>query len=202
MWRSNIYLHDPADFQNGDRGRRRGLSTNRPEMSSVPVSLPKNAANLKGCGKVLCWLAFSISVGVITEARDITLCDLASHGFEGRLISLRSRLLFTMHGIYLLGDSCVTKGQHSAALLFPGERTAPPVRFDVDPSAISQLRPFFRTTGDQAFACGVLSGQVFYKKGFRLRHDNGISFGNGFGEHGTLEAAFVLQSVKEIHQCD
>ena len=67
---------------------------------------------------------------------------------------------------------------------------------------MARLRPFFRTTGGQAIACGVFSGQVFYKKGFHLKSSGGITVGNGFGEHGTLQAAFVLQSVAEIRVCD
>jgi hypothetical protein len=63
------------------------------------------------------------------------------------------------------------------------------------------LRPFYRFTGGAAIACAVLSGQVFYKKGFRLRHIGGFPMGNGYGEDGRLQRAFVLQAVDEIHSC-
>jgi hypothetical protein len=107
-----------------------------------------------------------------------------------------------MHGTALLGDKCAGNGQHGAELLFPGEKGAPPVAFELDPSSEQRMTPFLRVNGGAAVVCAVRSGQIFYKKGFRLRHINGFPTGNGFGEDGRLERAFVLQAVEEIHSCD
>jgi hypothetical protein len=150
----------------------------------------------------LCGLIVSVVVAGGAPTGNITVCDLKPRAFEGRLISVKGRLLFTMHGAYLLGDSCASRGQHSAALAYPGDQGAPSVRFRLDPTALSQLRPFFRTTGGQAIACGAFSGEVFYKVGFHLRKFGDIAVGNGFGENGALQATFVLQSVVDIHPCD
>jgi hypothetical protein len=131
-------------------------------------------------------------------AGDLTPCDFTPNALAGELISVRGSAIFTMHGAVLFSGSCANKGQHSAALMFPGERGTPLVAFELDPSAVARLRPFFRTSGGQAIASGVFSGEVFYKRGFHLKRSNGVTVGNGFGEHGTLRAAFVLQSVAEI----
>jgi hypothetical protein len=141
------------------------------------------------------------AVGGIGATHVVSICDLRPPAYDGMRISLSTRMLFTMHGANLLGDLCSGSGQHGAALLFPGEKTAPRVKFGLDPSAVPMLRPFFRTTGGSAIACAVLSGQVFYKKGFRLRTFGNIPIGNGFGENGELRTAFVLQSVAEIGDC-
>jgi len=106
-----------------------------------------------------------------------------------------------MHGVSLFSSACATKGQHAANLMLPGDKDSPPVSFKLDQNAMARLKPFFRTTGGQAIACGVFSGQVFYKKGFRLKRFGGDSIGNGFGENGRLRAAFVLRSIEEIHAC-
>jgi len=150
--------------------------------------------------RVLLWcLILSVA---IAEAKDLTPCDLTLGAFEGRLISVSGRALFTMHGGYLLGDTCTGKGRVGAALVFPGDSGIPSVGFKLDPSTMERLRPFFRTTGGQAIACGVFSGQAFYRAGFRLRHFGDIAIGNGFGENGKLRTAFVLKSVAEIRACD
>ena len=143
-----------------------------------------------------------LAVATHVAAREITPCDLTPHAFEDQLVTISARALFTMHGAYLLGSSCTGKGQYSAALLLPGEKGSPLVSFELDPSSLASLKPFFRTTGGQAFACGLFSGRVFYKKGFRLRHFDEITIGNGFGEHGTLQAGFVIESVKDVRACD
>jgi len=135
-------------------------------------------------------------------AKDLTPCDLVPNNFAGRPISVKGSLLFTMHDATLFSKSCVNKGQHSTALMYPNGRGAPPVAFTLESSTLARLEPFFRPTGAPAIACGVFSGQVFYKKGFHLKHFNEITIGNGFGEHGTLRAAFVIRAVSEIHSCD
>lgn len=136
------------------------------------------------------------------QARATTICDLQARAYDGGRISLNTRMLFTMHGSYLLGDKCPGRAQHSAALLFPGVEGAPQVPFELDPTAISKLRPFYRTTGGSAIACAVLSGEVIYKKGFRLRHIGGVAVGNGYGEDGRLQRAFILEAVQMIHGCE
>jgi hypothetical protein len=153
--------------------------------------------------RVLVWgLIFSAAVAEATGGRDLTPCDLTPGALEGRLISVSGRALFTMHGAYLLGDTCNAKGRQGAALVFPDGKDTPPVGFQLDPSTMERLRPFFRTRGGQAIACGIFSGQAFYRAGFRLRRFGDIAIGNGFGENGTLRTAFVLKSVAEIHVCD
>jgi hypothetical protein len=145
-----------------------------------------------------------VAIAGIGAARGVTICDLKPPVYSGKPILLSTRMLFTMHGAYLLGDQCPGSGQHAAALLFPGEEGAPPVSFELEQSAVSRLRPFYRTTGGSAVACAVLSGQVFYKKGFRLRHAGAggdVPIGNGYGEDGRLQRAFVLEAVQEIHGC-
>lgn len=138
----------------------------------------------------------------VSDAADLTPCDIIPNAFRGTQISVTGSVIFTMHGAVLFSKSCTNRGQHSAALMFPAEKGAPPVAFELEPSAMERLRPFFRLTGGQAIACGVFSGEVFYKRGFRLKRFDGITVGNGFGEHGTLQAAFVLKSVEAIRVCD
>jgi hypothetical protein len=149
----------------------------------------------------LLWCFLLATVGGCA-ARAATICDLQPPAYDGKRILLNTRMLFTMHGTYLLGDKCPGKSQHSAALLFPGDEGAPQVPFALDPSAIPRLRPFYRLTGGSAIACAVVSGEVIYKKGFRLRHIDGVPTGNGYGEDGRLQRAFILEAVQEIHGCE
>ena len=151
--------------------------------------------------RLFCFIGLAAAGGV-SDVPSITSCDLVAPAHAGKRITLSARLLFTMHGAYILGDSCTSRGQHGAALLFPGKKGAPPVIFELDASALSRLQPFFRTTGGQSVACAILSGQVFYKKGFQLQHFGEITIGNGFGENGRMQTGFVLQSVENIHSCN
>jgi hypothetical protein len=135
-------------------------------------------------------------------AAEVTPCDLVPNALVGATISVRADVIFTMHGAVLFSRSCTSKGQHSAVLMFPGDPGAPPVSFGLDPLTMAHLRPFFRTTGGQAVACGVFSGRVFYKKGFHLKTFRDVAIGNGFGENGAFRAAFVLKSAEEVHVCN
>jgi hypothetical protein len=152
-------------------------------------------------------VAFHISLAIAAFAAAdglaaVTPCDFDSGKHGGQVIEVSTKLLFTMHGTFLVADLCTTKGQHSAALAFPGDPGVPKVPYSLDSQAIAQLRPFFRTTGGQAIACAVVNGELVYKSKFKLQHINGDVIGNGFGAEGRLRAAFILQSVNSIRPCE
>jgi hypothetical protein len=131
---------------------------------------------------------------------ELTPCDFNA-AFDGKQALVRAAVGFTTHGGYLLPEGCEGKGQ-SAALLFPNERGAPKVDFQLNTHAIDQLRPFFRTTGGSSKACGLFVGQIAFKRRFRLRQEGGGPQGNGYGSRGTSRFGFVLRSISDVRACE
>jgi hypothetical protein len=135
----------------------------------------------------------------------LSVCDLTQPApFLGKLVTIKARMLFTMHGSYLLAENCVIKDQKYAqdvAVYWPTSNY-PRVEFDADPHAASLLAPFFVGPVDHPkHACATLIGQVFYKRFFHLHQFGAGPQGNGFGHRGALRRAFVIQSIMEIHSC-
>src|ERR1700722_9718337 len=114
------------------------------------------------------------------NADEVTVCDL-NHPtrFLSKRVSASGRFVFTMHGAFLVADSCSDQSQ-DVVILFPKAAGTPAVNFDLDQSAMDSLKPFFRTTGGSASACGALIGQLFYKKSFHSRSEGSGPEGNGF----------------------
>ena len=149
-------------------------------------------------------LLFLLITSILPGATDgeITLCDLGDHSsFEGKRLSIRGRLGFTMHGTAFLPEPC-KNSPPGVAVLFPGNENSPKVEFTFDPQTLERLSLFFRPTGGSATACGVLTGKLFYKRDFRLRREGAGPQGNGYGPRGALRWGFVLEFVGEIHPCD
>ncbi len=154
--------------------------------------------------RVLQFIVISAGIALGAPGKEITVCDLTSYkSIEGAQVSIRGHVGFTMHGAAFLDESC-QKSPPGIALLYPDPGTAnsPKVDFALDPKALDPLKPFFRTTGGSAVACGVLNGRLFYKKRFRLHQEGAGPQGNGFGPRGALRWALVIQSIGEIHACD
>jgi len=105
-------------------------------------------------------LATSLAYG--EGGKEIGLCEVFNtKPLESQHVSVRGRIGFTMHGMFLLSDEC--KGtKPSVVVLFPNVDGTPPVRFALDPQINSQLRPFVRPSGGTAVACGVLDGAISY----------------------------------------
>ena len=138
----------------------------------------------------------------VAESKPMTLCDLAEFkGFEGQLITVKGRILFSMHGAAFVRDKCKLS-QPGIALLYPLDRTAPSVDFQLDSHAVEKLTPYTRSTGGVAIACATLTGQLAVTKKFRLRQYGGGPQGNGFGSRGTLRLAMVIKSVDQIEPCE
>jgi len=145
------------------------------------------------------FLAVAVPPG--STASKLSVCDIMHAGrFAHSDVVISGRILFTMHGAFLTTDSC-PDSSYDLVLLYPKSVGAPPVPFDLDPSAIGKLKNFFRPSGGTAAACGVLSGRVFYKKRFHSRPEGAGPVGNGFGPRGAFRAAFVLRSVDAAHAC-
>jgi hypothetical protein len=115
-------------------------------------------------------------------------------------VVVESRILFTMHGTFLTTDACADHS-YDIVILYPGVEGTPQVAFKLAPETTERLGPFFRPSGGSAVACGLLNGQVFYKKHFRSKIFGAGPVGNGFGPRGAFRVAFVLQSVSEIRDC-
>src|SRR6266566_4030222 len=112
----------------------------------------------------------SIQLAAAAPSGTISTCDLVHpEDFVGKLVRINVVMGFTMHGMYLLSDSCNRTDVQDAVVLFPKTDDTPKVDFDLDPHAVQMLPPFLRPTGGTANACGVLTGQLFYKKNFRSR---------------------------------
>jgi hypothetical protein len=120
--------------------------------------------------------------------------------FQGTVVAIESRALFTIHGAFLSMDGCPDQS-FDIVILYPGIEGTPPTNFKLAPGTLEQLKPFYRTNGGTAAACGVLRGQVFYKKHFRSKRFGAGPVGDGFGPRGAFKVAFVLESVVDIHQC-
>ena len=129
------------------------------------------------------------------------LCSVKSvQSLAGRRLTVKARLGFTAHGMFLLTDRCLRKTP-SAVVLNPHDPGAPSVAFQGDKDVMERLRPFLRLTGGATVACGELSGEFAYKKDFKAKRFGGGPQGNGFGPRGAFRLAFVLQSVTEISAC-
>ena len=126
-------------------------------------------------------ILFVIAVVATAAPIEITPCDFNAGRHEGELVKVSAKILFTKHGVFLIADHCSSKGQHAAALMYPGDKGIPKVSYDLDPQALIQLRPFYRTNCGRAIACGVLLGEVVYKSRFRLKRSHGDVTRNGFG---------------------
>jgi hypothetical protein len=152
--------------------------------------------------RAVVFLFFSaVTAAAWPEASTVSVCDIMHQGPEStKPVRVMSRMLFTRHGVFLTTDSCV---DHSfdIVLLYPGIEGTPPVPFSLDLESMRLLGPFLRPTGGTAAGCAVLDGRVVYKKGFRAKERGAGPQGNGFGPRGAFRVAFVLQSVKEIHDC-
>ena len=153
--------------------------------------------------EIILFQLFLLGTAVVFGAtdREITLCDLGNpSSFEGGRVSIRGRIGFTMHGTAFLPEPC-KNSLPGVAVLFPGKENSPNVEFVLDPQALARLSPFFGPTGGSSTACGVLTGQLFYKRDFRVRQEGGGPQGNGYGPRGALRWGFVIESVREIHAC-
>ena len=146
-------------------------------------------------------LAFIVTAGVAVAADPIVsgcnLIDNSPGQLEGKLVSIRGRVLFGMHGTVLVPEGC-DDNLPGVAVLTPGSYKSPKVEFRLDTDAIAQLAPF--TRGPKV-ACGTLKGQLFKKRRFHLRQEGAGPQGNGYGNRGVLAWALVLHSVTEIADC-
>ena len=135
------------------------------------------------------------------HASELSVCDLNSpKPYLGRLVQVSARVVFTMHGIFLVSDSCKHSSE-DVPVLFPKRAHSPEVDFDIDPQAVELMKPFFKPTGGTSTACAVITGRIFYKERFRSREEGAGPQGNGFGPRGAFRFAFVIRSVSEIHPC-
>jgi hypothetical protein len=153
--------------------------------------------------KIIVLEVFALIAAVATAmGADVTICDLQrSDKGRGEIVTIRGRLGFTSHGIFLLSGGCSGEAR-DAVILFPGASGVPAVHFALDEEALPMLRPFMRPAGGTATACAVLRGQVFYKKNLKTRREGGGPQGNGFGPRGAFGLAVVVESVKEVRACD
>src|SRR5579883_1291987 len=112
-----------------------------------------------------------LSIGGWSRASgaDTSVCDIMhpNAAFNKEII-VDARVLFTMHGVFLTTDGC-SDHSYDIVMLYPGIEGTPPVPFDLDPQSLERLKPFFRTNGGTAVACGALKGKVFYKANFRSK---------------------------------
>jgi hypothetical protein len=120
--------------------------------------------------------------------------------FLGKPIIIAARAIFTMHGAFLTSDTCSDRSQ-DIVILYPKLAGTPEVPFELDSQAMDRLKVFFRPNGGTASACGIFSGQVFYKRDFHSKQFGAGQQGNGFGQRGAFRLAFVLRSVNEIRSC-
>jgi hypothetical protein len=152
--------------------------------------------------KMICLMAvLSSLVALGGTNEELTICQLANTkaSYE-KVVSVRARMGFTMHGMFLVGDDACKGNTDDIVLLFPN-LDGPPVDFELDTHAREKLSPFFSPTGGVAMACGVVEGRLFKKQGFRAVQRGAGPQGNGFGPRGSFSLAFVLRSVTEIRAC-
>ena len=152
---------------------------------------------------VILFVTTFLCATVSARARDseLSVCDLVQPAkLSPREVLLKGRMLFTMHGAFLTTDPCP---DHSfdIVILYPGIEGTPSVPFGLEPGTLDSLKPFFRPNGGTATACGLIKGQVFFKKGFHSKALGAGSQGNGFGARGAFPVAFVLRGVAEIRDC-
>jgi hypothetical protein len=154
--------------------------------------------------RAITFLQFVLFSGIITFASagsELSTCDLMHpKAFLGKPITIAARAIFTMHGAFLTSDTCSDRSQ-DIVILYPKIARTPEVSFELDSQAIDLLKAFFRPNGGTALACGIFSGQVFYKRDFHSKEFGGGPQGNGFGPRRAFRLAFVLRSVNEIRSC-
>ena len=153
--------------------------------------------------KMICLMVVLVPLVALGQENDeLTTCQLAkTKASYEQVVSVRARLGFTMHGMFLFGEDTCKGNTDDVVLLFPNRGGAPTVEFELDSHAVEQLSPFFRPTGGVAIACGVVEGRLFKKQGFRAVQRGAGPQGNGFGPRGAFRLAFVLRSVIEIRAC-
>jgi hypothetical protein len=132
-------------------------------------------------------------------AGEPTVCDLSYRSdLQGKTITVAGRMAFTGHGSFLVCDGTGP----DVVVPYPKTDNAPHVDFDLDAHAVELVTPFFRPAGGTATACGVVRGQLFAKRRFRVKRSGAGPAGNGFGNRGAFQFAFVLHSVQEIRRCN
>jgi hypothetical protein len=154
--------------------------------------------------RAITFLQFVLFSGIITfvsAGSELSTCDLMHPKTPlGKPIIIAARALFTRHGTFLTSDTCSDHSQ-DIVILYPKLAGTPEVSFELDSQAIDLLKSFFRPNGGTTSACGIFSGQVFYKRDFHSKESGGGPQGNGFGPRGAFRLAFVLRSVNEIRSC-
>jgi hypothetical protein len=149
-------------------------------------------------------VALTAITGSLTGAAidsEVSPCDLSSpNTFLGRIVSISGRIVFSMHGTFIISDSC-KRHTEDIVVMFPKRDGTPAVNFDIDQQTVDLLKPFLRPTGGTTTACAVMTGQVFYKNRFRSKMEGAGPQGNGFGPRGAFRLAFVVRSINEIHGC-
>jgi hypothetical protein len=134
---------------------------------------------------------------------ELNICDLQRPGsFSGRVIVVKGRLGFTSHGMFLLSNGNCSRKSEDIVVMLPHSSGVPAVSFELDGSALAMLRPYMRPTGGTATACGVINGELFSKKGLKVRREGGGPQGDGFGPRGAFSLGLVLKSIIEIRPCD
>ncbi len=146
----------------------------------------------------------SVQVAATPSTATISICDVVAHPrkFVAKHIRINAVMGFTVHGLFLLSHSCSRSDLPDAVVLTPKADNTPKVDFALDPQADQMLRRFYRPFGGTANACGIVTGQLFYKKNFRSKEFGAGPQGNGYGPRGAFPIAFVLQSVNEIRACE
>jgi hypothetical protein len=150
--------------------------------------------------KLVC-LALSLAGPATSTEAEVDVCSVKSiASLTGMLVSVRTRVGFNRHGMFILGDQCNHR-LPNVLVASPGDLGAPSVSFQVDPDVWPRLAPFVRINGGANIACASIRGQFVRKRGFRLKRNDGVEYGNGFGPYGAFEFLFVIRSVDDIHNC-
>lgn len=139
-------------------------------------------------------------VGLSARAQAVDFCDAHPELHVGQMVTVKTRVVFSMHGIALEVQHCPHKAK-PAAFMLPGDPGTPDVPFKLDRASFDLLRPFFRVSGGAAEACGTLVGKFVSKPAFKAVHRDGQLIGNGFGALGALQFGFILQRVVNIRSC-
>jgi len=149
---------------------------------------------------ILLLLAASAARGDVPV--EIGTCDLIDpEGMAGRIVAVRGRMYFNSSGGFLTTGSC-PRPVPVPVLLFPHTSDAPSVNFDAEPDTELRLAPFARPNGGSSFACGVVIGELFYKKHFHLHKKGAGPQGDGYGPRGAFRVAIVIKAIPSIGTCD
>jgi len=153
--------------------------------------------------KVIALAVLGLTIGVATGVcAELSICEVQRPSTSAsEIVSIRGRLGFTSHGIFLLATDCGGKAE-DAVVLFPGVTGTPPVPFALDDGTRVALRSYVRPTGGTATACALVRGQVFHKKNLKTRREGAGLQGNGFGPRGAFDIAVVVKSIEEIRACN